>query len=129
MPPPGWQPPPGWKPDPSWPEPPDGWQLWVEEPPPRSVPSKRTWGLIGAAVTLVGLLVIAFGPWFHPDFNAPTQIRSAEPRSEYDDKVNTMCQDVLDDLASGHPMDRVICGDVGFGKTEVALRAAATVAL
>jgi transcription-repair coupling factor (superfamily II helicase) len=38
-------------------------------------------------------------------------------------------QDVLDDLASGHPMDRVICGDVGFGKTEVALRAAATVAL
>src|SRR5262249_29644114 len=36
-------------------------------------------------------------------------------------------QDVLDDLASGHPMDRVICGDVGFGKTEVALRAAAAV--
>jgi transcription-repair coupling factor (superfamily II helicase) len=38
-------------------------------------------------------------------------------------------QDVLDDLASGHPMDRVICGDVGFGKTEVALRAAAAAAL
>ena len=38
-------------------------------------------------------------------------------------------RDVLDDLASGHPMDRVICGDVGFGKTEVALRAAAAVAL
>lgn len=37
--------------------------------------------------------------------------------------------DVLDDLASGHPMDRVICGDVGFGKTEVALRAAAAVVL
>lgn len=38
-------------------------------------------------------------------------------------------QDVLDDLATGHPMDRVVCGDVGFGKTEVALRAAAAVAL
>ncbi|MBV9457635.1 MAG: DEAD/DEAH box helicase [Bradyrhizobium sp.] len=38
-------------------------------------------------------------------------------------------RDVLDDLASGHPMDRIICGDVGFGKTEVALRAAAAVAL
>jgi transcription-repair coupling factor (superfamily II helicase) len=38
-------------------------------------------------------------------------------------------QDVLDDLASGHPMDRVVCGDVGFGKTEVALRATAAVAL
>jgi transcription-repair coupling factor (superfamily II helicase) len=32
---------------------------------------------------------------------------------------------VLDDLASGRPMDRLVCGDVGFGKTEVALRAAA----
>jgi len=30
---------------------------------------------------------------------------------------------VFDDLASGRPMDRLICGDVGFGKTEVALRA------
>ncbi len=32
--------------------------------------------------------------------------------------------DVLEDLHSGKPMDRLICGDVGFGKTEVALRAA-----
>ncbi|KQT50973.1 DEAD/DEAH box helicase [Aureimonas sp. Leaf454] len=32
---------------------------------------------------------------------------------------------VLADLASGRPMDRLVCGDVGFGKTEVALRAAA----
>jgi transcription-repair coupling factor (superfamily II helicase) len=37
--------------------------------------------------------------------------------------------DVLDDLASGHPMDRIICGDVGFGKTEVALRATAAAVL
>ena len=36
---------------------------------------------------------------------------------------------VLDDLASGRPMNRLICGDVGFGKTEVALRAAAAAAL
>jgi transcription-repair coupling factor (superfamily II helicase) len=36
---------------------------------------------------------------------------------------------VLDDLASGHPMDRLICGDVGFGKTEVALRAAFAVGM
>jgi transcription-repair coupling factor (superfamily II helicase) len=38
-------------------------------------------------------------------------------------------QEVLEDLASGHPMDRIVCGDVGFGKTEVALRAAAAAAL
>ncbi|HWA79816.1 MAG TPA: transcription-repair coupling factor [Acetobacteraceae bacterium] len=37
--------------------------------------------------------------------------------------------DVLGDLASGRPMDRLICGDVGFGKTEVALRAAYVAAM
>jgi transcription-repair coupling factor (superfamily II helicase) len=36
---------------------------------------------------------------------------------------------VLDDLAAGKPMDRLICGDVGFGKTEVALRAAFVAAM
>ena len=36
----------------------------------------------------------------------------------------TSVQQVMADLASGRPMDRLICGDVGFGKTEVALRAA-----
>ncbi len=37
--------------------------------------------------------------------------------------------DVLEDLSAGKPMDRLICGDVGFGKTEVALRAAFVVAM
>jgi transcription-repair coupling factor (superfamily II helicase) len=37
--------------------------------------------------------------------------------------------DVIEDLAKGRPMDRLICGDVGFGKTEVALRAAFIVAM
>ena len=36
---------------------------------------------------------------------------------------------MLDDLAAGRPMDRLICGDVGFGKTEVALRAAFVTAM
>ncbi len=37
--------------------------------------------------------------------------------------------DVRTDLASGRPTDRLLCGDVGFGKTEVAIRAAASAAL
>jgi transcription-repair coupling factor (superfamily II helicase) len=45
------------------------------------------------------------------------------PYSETDDQLNAI-EDVLEDMASGRPMDRLVCGDVGFGKTEVALRAA-----
>ena len=37
---------------------------------------------------------------------------------------NKAIQDVLDDLTSENPMDRLLCGDVGYGKTEVAVRAA-----
>ncbi|WP_372502586.1 transcription-repair coupling factor [Tistrella mobilis] len=45
------------------------------------------------------------------------------PYTETEDQLHAI-EDVIDDLASGRPMDRLICGDVGFGKTEVALRAA-----
>ena len=45
------------------------------------------------------------------------------PFAETEDQSRAIA-DVLEDLASGRPMDRLICGDVGFGKTEVALRAA-----
>jgi transcription-repair coupling factor (superfamily II helicase) len=45
------------------------------------------------------------------------------PYIETDDQMNAI-DDVLHDMASGRPMDRLVCGDVGFGKTEVALRAA-----
>jgi transcription-repair coupling factor (superfamily II helicase) len=45
------------------------------------------------------------------------------PFAETEDQARAIA-DVMEDLASGRPMDRLICGDVGFGKTEVALRAA-----
>jgi transcription-repair coupling factor (superfamily II helicase) len=45
------------------------------------------------------------------------------PYEETDDQDVSIAA-VLNDLSSGRPMDRLVCGDVGFGKTEVALRAA-----
>lgn len=45
------------------------------------------------------------------------------PYDETEDQMRAI-DSVFDDLASGQPMDRLVCGDVGFGKTEVALRAA-----
>jgi transcription-repair coupling factor (superfamily II helicase) len=50
------------------------------------------------------------------------------PYEETEDQL-TAIHDVLEDLGAGKPMDRLICGDVGFGKTEVALRAAFVVAM
>lgn len=43
--------------------------------------------------------------------------------TETEDQARAI-QDTIDDLASGLPVDRLVCGDVGFGKTEVAMRAA-----
>ena len=45
------------------------------------------------------------------------------PYHETDDQLRAI-EDTIADLASGKPMDRLICGDVGFGKTEIAMRAA-----
>lgn len=45
------------------------------------------------------------------------------PYPETEDQLKAI-EDVLNDFLTGRPMDRLICGDVGFGKTEVALRAA-----
>jgi transcription-repair coupling factor (superfamily II helicase) len=50
------------------------------------------------------------------------------PYQETDDQLRAI-RDVIDDLTSGLPMDRLICGDVGFGKTEVAMRAAFVAAM
>ncbi len=50
------------------------------------------------------------------------------PYQETDDQLAAI-GDVLDDLDAGRPMDRLVCGDVGFGKTEVAMRAAFAAAM
>ena len=50
------------------------------------------------------------------------------PYQETDDQLRAIGE-VLDDMTSGTPMDRLVCGDVGFGKTEVAMRAAFVAAM
>ena len=50
------------------------------------------------------------------------------PYEETEDQQSAI-DAALEDLASGRPMDRLVCGDVGFGKTEVALRAAFVAAM
>jgi transcription-repair coupling factor (superfamily II helicase) len=50
------------------------------------------------------------------------------PYVETEDQTKAI-EEALGDLGSGRPMDRLVCGDVGFGKTEVALRAAFVVAM
>jgi len=57
--------------------------------------------------------------WPETDYRS---FESGFPFELTEDQAATI-DDVLDDLASDQPMDRVVCGDVGFGKTEVALRA------
>lgn len=56
------------------------------------------------------------------------QVESDFPFDETEDQLNAM-HDVASDLESGRVMDRLICGDVGFGKTEVALRCATRIVL
>ena len=50
------------------------------------------------------------------------------PYQETDDQLRAI-EEVMNDMHSGQPMDRLICGDVGFGKTEVAMRAAFVAAM
>lgn len=62
------------------------------------------------------------GHRFHWPENEYRSFESGFPFELTEDQATTI-DDVLQDLASDQPMDRVVCGDVGFGKTEVALRA------
>jgi len=67
-------------------------------------------------------------PVMDPPPHAWEDFSARFPYQETDDQLRAI-GDVMDDLHSGMPMDRLICGDVGFGKTEVAMRAAFVAAM
>ncbi|QFU08404.1 Transcription-repair-coupling factor [Rhodobacteraceae bacterium THAF1] len=62
-------------------------------------------------------------PVLEPETHAWEDFSARFPYEETEDQMSAI-EDVMADLGSGTPMDRLIVGDVGFGKTEVAMRAA-----
>ncbi|NCD69350.1 transcription-repair coupling factor [Mucilaginibacter agri] len=63
------------------------------------------------------------GTAFHPDSYLQTELEASFIYEDTPDQEKATA-DFKKDMESPHPMDRLICGDVGFGKTEVAIRAA-----
>ena len=66
---------------------------------------------------------IAPGYAFSPDVAWQRELEASFPYEETPDQLRAL-EEVKRDMAQPRPMDRLICGDVGYGKTEVALRAA-----
>ncbi len=67
-------------------------------------------------------------PVLEAEHHAWEEFSARFPYQETDDQLRAI-EHVLGDLEAGTPMDRLICGDVGFGKTEVAMRAAFVAAM
>ncbi|MDR2029326.1 MAG: transcription-repair coupling factor [Treponema sp.] len=59
---------------------------------------------------------------FPPDTEWQTMFEAAFPFDETEDQLRCV-EEIKADMESPHPMDRLVCGDVGYGKTEVAVRA------
>ncbi len=65
----------------------------------------------------------AKGHAYPTDSEVQRKFDDAFPYTETPGQIKAI-EDIKRDMESGHPMDRLVCGDVGFGKTEVAMRAA-----
>ena len=103
--------------------------------PPLNKLGGRAWTLArararGAAREMAGELMTLYavrqslpGHEFDPDNRWQIEMEASFPFAETQDQAAAI-EDVKEDMESPHPMDRLICGDVGYGKTEVALRAA-----
>ena len=79
-------------------------------------------------IKVAALRQLRQAPVMAPPEGAFDEFVARFPYGETEDQTSSIGT-VLEDLASGKPMDRLVCGDVGFGKTEVALRAAFVAAL
>ncbi|MBA4132375.1 MAG: transcription-repair coupling factor [Hyphomicrobium sp.] len=84
--------------------------------------------IAGELIKIAALRQLKEAPAVSPPTGAWDEFVARFPYEETEDQALSI-EAVLADLASGRPMDRLVCGDVGFGKTEVALRAAFVAAL
>ena len=101
-----------------------GGEAWQRR---KSRMKERIREIAGELIKTAAIRATRSGVVAEPDSAFP-QFVDRFPYEETDDQDRAI-EDVLADLEAGKPMDRLVCGDVGFGKTEVALRAAFVVAM
>ncbi len=79
--------------------------------------------MAGELIQLYEARAAAVGHAFAPDDELTRELERRFPHRETPDQQRAI-EAVTDDMERARPMDRLICGDVGFGKTEIAMRAA-----
>ena len=84
---------------------------------------KKVKDIAGELIKLYARRKASEGFAFPPDGYLQNELEASFIYEDTPDQM-TATQDVKEDMQKAHPMDRLICGDVGFGKTEVAMRAA-----
>ncbi|KCV83705.1 transcription-repair coupling factor [Actibacterium atlanticum] len=84
--------------------------------------------IAGKLIRIAAERALRSAPILEPNHHMWEAFSARFPYQETEDQL-TAIEDVLGDMAHGSPMDRLVCGDVGFGKTEVAMRAAFVAAM
>ncbi len=97
-----------------------GTQEWSRA---RARARRATEQLAGELIALYAARELSEGFPTGPDTPWQDSMEASFPFEETPDQLSTLAQ-VKKDLEAPHPMDRLVCGDVGYGKTEIALRAA-----
>ncbi len=102
-----------------------GGEAWQRR---KSKMKERIREIAGELIATAAARAVRPGTVLEPDHGGYPAFVDRFPYEETDDQDRAI-GDVLNDLQAGRPMDRLIVGDVGFGKTEVALRAAFVAAM
>jgi transcription-repair coupling factor (superfamily II helicase) len=107
----------------------------AENPPPLSTLGGEAWShakrraekaveeLAKEMLQIQALRAMELGVPFPPDGEWQREFETAFPWEETEDQIQ-VAGEISDDMHATRPMDRLVCGDVGYGKTELAMRAA-----